>query len=191
MARRLPDFLSRNEIDALVETAINAVNSAPSESKRSAACRDFIMVKVCLHAGPRVAELCRLKIVNVDLDNTELRIRRGMGDKDRNVKFCKVLVLALREWTGSRRSGWLFPGTNGRHVSVRTFQIRLQALVRSAGFTKYVHPHTLRHGFARDLHRKKVSLRIIQELLGHASIATTHLYTHVETSDMQEAVYLL
>lgn len=191
MSRRLPEFLSRNEIDALVETAINAVNSAPSESKRSAAWRDFVMVKVCLHAGPRVAELCRLKIVNVDLDNTELRIRRGKGDKDRNVRFGKVLVPALREWIGSRRSGWLFPGTNGQHVAIRTFQLRLQSMVQRAGFNKHVHPHTLRHSFATDLHRKKVSIRIIQELLGHASIATTQLYTHVETSDMQEAVDLL
>jgi len=96
-SRCLPDFLSRNEIDTLVETAINAVNSAVSESERFASWRDFIMVMVCFHAGPRIAELCRLKIINVDLNNTELRIRKGKGDKDRNVRFGKMLVPALRE----------------------------------------------------------------------------------------------
>ena len=149
------------------------------------------MVQTELLAGPHVSELCDLEVTDIDLAGAVLAIRHGTGDKDRNVPIGKKLMTALRSWIDERKAGWLFPGPRGKHLDPRTFQLRLDTLARAAGIVKNIHPHMLRHSFATALLKRGVNLRIIQPLLGHASVATTQIYAHVDTEDMKFAVDLL
>jgi site-specific recombinase XerD len=191
MSRRLPSILTTPEIESLLLASRAAADTASTASKQRTAWRDFVMIQTGLLAGPRVAELCALEVSDIDLAGVVLAIRHGKGDNDRNVPIGVKLLPALREWIGVRTSGWLFTGPNGKRLSPRTFQRRLATLARKAGILKSTHPHMLRHSFATVLLEKGVNLRIIQELLGHSSVATTEVYTHVQTSQLKGAVDLL
>lgn len=175
-------------MDALLKTALAAVDNAPTSSKQLIAWRTFAMIETALKGGPRVAELCSLKVQDVDLMGAMLSIIEGKGSKDRNVSIGNKLVRILQEWIGDRRDGYLFPGPNGKRLSERTFQLRLEALCEAAGIPQHKrHPHCLRHTYATMLHRKKVSIRTIQAMLGHESIATTQIYVQVDSAEMKEA----
>jgi len=149
------------------------------------------MIETSLLAGLRVSELCNQRIEDVDLTTPELGIKQGKGCKDRNVSIGGRLLIVLREWIGDRRSGYLFPGPGGRKLSVRRVQERFAMLGAKASLIKKLKPHTLRHTFATTLLKRGANLRTIQELLGHASVATTEIYTHVDTTDKKKAVDLL
>lgn len=191
MSRRLPVILSLPETDSLLDAARAATNDARTPAKSLAAWRDFVMVQTGILAGPRVAELCSLRVQNVDLAGAVLSIIGGKGDKDRNVPIGKKLLVALREWIGDRQDGYLFPGPSGKRLTERAFQKRLAALAKAARINKRVHPHLLRHRFATSLLKKGVNLCVIQALLGHASVATTQIYAHADVEDMKNSVDLL
>lgn len=190
-ARVLPAILNADEIDSLLAAALEAANVARTPSKQAVAWRDFVMIQTGLLAGPRVSELCKLEVTDVDLASAVLSIRQGKGKKDRRVWLGNRLLTVLRAWIGERTAGYLFPGPNGRRLSPRTFQVRLERIVAAAKIMKPTHPHTLRHCFATALLKKGVNIRIIQRLLGHSSVAVTELYTHVEDGEMKKAVDLL
>ena len=190
--RRLPVPLKPTEAAALVTQACAVADKAPTPAKQFAARRDYAMIQTGLLAGPRVAELCALEVTDIDLDGSVISIRHGKGDRDRNVSIGKKLLRVLRWWIGKRKDGYLFCGPNGKKLSKRTFQLRLESLGKAAGIPrKQTHPHALRHAFALALLRKGVNLRIIQRCLGHASIATTELYLLIDSSDMKGSVDLL
>lgn len=190
--RHLPEPVSKNEIEKILAAALSAVNDAKTPKKQWCSWRDFVMIQTGLYAGPRVAELCALKVIDVDLGSgAQLAIKEGKGDKDRNVPIGNKLMPILTEWIGERKDGWLFPGPRGKQLVTRTFQKRLETLAKKAGLRKSIHPHMLRHAFATSLLRKKVNLRVIQQLLGHSSVAVTEIYTHVDVSALKEACDLL
>ena len=188
MARRLPVVLTQAEITSLLAAARAATNAARTPKKQLTSWRDFAMIQTGILAGPRVAELCALKVPDIDLAGAVLHILGGKGDKDRNVPIGKKLAPVLREWIGERTDGWLFPGPGGKQLATRTFQTRLAALARKAGITKTMHPHLLRHFFACSLLRSGADLTEVQELLGHANLATTAIYLHVEVGRLKPAV---
>lgn len=188
MARRLPIVLTQAEIDALLLAARSAADNARTPTKQLAAWRDFVMITTGLKAGPRVSELCDLEVSDIDLAGSILSIKHGKGDKDRNVPIGRKLAVALREWIGDRTQGVLFPGPKGKRLTPRAFQLRLEALAKAAGITKDVHPHLLRHSFACALLRSGTDVREVQELLGHANLATTAVYLHVDPARLQAAV---
>lgn len=192
MSRRLPSVLTAAELQSLLREAQEAVNTAKAPSKQFGAWRDFCMIQIGWLAGPRVAEMCALRVANVDLVGGSISIVAGKGDKDRNVPISAKLQPVLQEWIGARTDGWLFPGPRGKQLSERTFQLRLESLCKKAGIHRAkAHPHILRHTFATMLHKKKVSLRNIQQLLGHSSVAITEIYTHVNVDDLKGSVDLL
>jgi len=185
----LPVILTPQEAASLLTTARSAADDASTPSKQLSAWRDFVMVETGLLAGPRVSELCDLKVNNVDLAGATLSIVAGKGDRDRNVPIGKKLLKMLREWIGERTSGYLFQGPKGKRLSPRTFQLRLEALAQTAGIDrKKAHPHVLRHVFATQLLRTGADLREVMELLGHANLATTAIYLHVLTERLKPAV---
>ena len=189
MSRRLPVILTSAEIAALLNAARSAADAARTPTKQLAAWRDFIMIETGMRAGPRIAELCSLQVPDIDLVGAVLMIRRGKGDRDRNVPIGAKLLRMLREWIGERREGWVFSGPHGKKLSPRTFQLRLEQLAKAAGIhRRKAHPHVLRHCFACALLHTGSDIREVQELLGHTNLVTTAIYLHVQPEQLKAAV---
>ena len=189
--RRLPVILTDTEINYLLSAAINAIEKANTELQQFRSFRDYCMIQTGLLAGLRVAELCDLEIPDIDLVGQVINVKLGKNSKDRNIPFGAKLAEVLVEWIAQRKKGFLFPSPNGRQLNPRAFQRRLTKLAKAAKILKAVSPHKLRHSFATKLVDKGVNLRVIQELLGHANINTTQVYTHVSVDLMRAASDLL
>jgi site-specific recombinase XerD len=167
--RKLPVVLSADEVVRFLE-------AVPSLKSR-------IALTTVYAAGLRVSEVVRLKIGNIDSRRMVIRVEQGKGGKDRYVMLSPQLLEILRTyWRLTRPTHWLFPGRDQEHPLQPTV---LHAACRSArtaaGLAKRVTVHTLRHTFATHLLENGADVRIIQVLLGHASLSTTALYTQVAT----------
>ena len=183
----LPAVLTLQEVDAL-EAAID--QSLPEGR------RDHAMIEVLYSCGLRVSELCGLQLSDLFLDEGLLRVT-GKGNKQRLVPVSPKAVGELKRWTDERRLIDIRPGEEdyvfvshrrGRHLSRITVFHNLQVYARLAGIEKNISPHTLRHTFATHLLEGGANLRAIQAMLGHESIATTQLYTHLDRSFLREQV---
>jgi integrase/recombinase XerD len=185
LRRRLPGMLSPEEAAAVV--------SAPDTSTPHGL-RDRAMLELMYGSGLRVSELCGLELQALDLGEAMLRVR-GKGSKDRVVPVGSAAATAIaaylkagrpalaRRTTGSA----LFLSERGQALSRKTFWFGVKAAARRAGIAKPVKPHLLRHAFATHLLAGGADLRSIQELLGHADIATTQVYTGVERAALAES----
>ena len=184
---RLPRFLSQEEAARLVE--------APEMSERLGP-RDRALLELIYSAGLRVSETAGLDTENVDLEARQLRVT-GKGSKQRMVLIgnsarsaLALYVRDLRPSLVSRRSGSaLFLNRYGGRLSQRSIQEKVRRYAIKAAIGSGVHTHTLRHSFATHMLEGGADLRVVQELLGHASPATTQVYTHVTNTQAKE-VYL-
>jgi integrase/recombinase XerD len=184
--RVLPDFLSIEETDALL-------NAFPEKTEDLLTFRNRTILETIYACGLRVSETVNLKKENILADQQLLRVT-GKGDKERVVPIGgKALELILR-YIGEVRplllkndvTSIVFLSKNGHPLDrERVWGIIKQAAV-SAGINKNIHPHTLRHSFASHLLENGADLRVIQEMLGHADIATTQIYTHVDQRKLLE-----
>ena len=178
--RILPDCLSLEEVDALL-AAFPARGDALEVRNRA-------ILHLLYASGLRVSELTGLRIADADLENLLIRVR-GKGSKERIVPVAPQVVRLLRQYIdGARReliekiplSPYLFVSRTGRKLDrERVWAIIKEGALR-ANIDKNIHPHTLRHSFASHLLANGADLRIIQEMLGHADIGTTEIYTHVD-----------
>jgi integrase/recombinase XerD len=132
--------------------------------------------------GLRVSEVAVLRVEDIDSARMLIHVRQGKGQKDRIVPLSKVLLESLRAYWGVfRPKEWLFPGRNAQHpICVHTLQRACRRARKAAGLGKRVTPHTLRHCFATHLLEQGTDIRTVQALLGHATLSTTAIYTHVE-----------
>lgn len=169
-ARSLPIVLDQSEV-AQVLAAI-----------RSSTYRALAM---CAYgAGLRVSEACTLRAQDVDSKRRVIHVRDAKGARDRYVMLGDRLLVVLREYWRAERpplEGYLFPGQTDGHLSPDALRAVLKTAARTAGLSKKVTPHVLRHAFATHLLEGGTDLRVVQALLGHASIETTARYTHVST----------
>jgi integrase/recombinase XerC len=186
-SKLLPDFLLFDEVERL----FNAIDTSTPEGMR-----DRVLFELMYASGLRVAETAQLLVSNIDLNQHMLRIK-GKGSKERHVPFYPSIGRLLKEYLGRERN-MLLDGTRNDHVflnnrhkplSERGIQYLLDKYARLAGLNKTVHPHMLRHSFATHLLDNGADLRIVQELLGHAHLSTTQIYTHV-TVDRLKSAYL-
>lgn len=185
--RRLPSFLTLDEVKRLLE--------APDPSTPHGQ-RDRALLELFYASGLRVSELARLDLGQVNLDAREVRVW-GKGAKERMVLMGKPAAEALGtylsqgrlELLGNRRILALFLSHHGGRLTERSLQKILGKYAREAGINKRVYPHMLRHTFATHLLDGGADLRVVQELLGHASLASTQIYTHV-TQTQARKVYL-
>ena len=175
MTKRLPRALDVDQIDRLL--------SMPEDGFLDK--RDRAMLELFYSSGLRLSELVRLDLQDVDLGEGSARIR-GKGNKQRQVPVGRKAVQALSVWLAARAnllkgdSEALFISKRGRRLSVRSVQSRLDYRSRQMGLHQRVHPHMLRHSFASHLLESCGDLRAVQELLGHADISTTQIYTHLD-----------
>ncbi|BFI97554.1 MAG: tyrosine recombinase XerC [Rhodanobacter sp.] len=170
--RKLPVVLDVDEAATLVE----------SGGDGALAPRDRAMLELFYSSGLRLSELVGLRWVDLDLDGGEVRVL-GKGRKTRIVPVGRHAVAALRTLgatIGMTPESPVFRGRGGAAINPRTVQMRLRKLALAHGFAKHVHPHLLRHTFASHMLESSGDLRAVQELLGHADIATTQIYTHLD-----------
>ena len=170
--RKLPQVLDPDEAKALVEVPTDAPLGL----------RDRAMLELLYSSGLRVAELCALRWRDLQLDDGLVTVL-GKGSRQRSVPVGSHARRALEEWraeSGGTSDSPVFPGRGGRPISPRTVQVRMRLLAQRQGLFKRVHPHLLRHSFASHVLESSGDLRGVQELLGHADIATTQIYTHLD-----------
>jgi integrase/recombinase XerC len=180
---RLPRVLHDAELDALLRPA------EPVEGREHLAVRDQAVVELLYGSGLRVSELCSLRPTDLDLDRRQVLVW-GKGDKQRRVPLSQPAADALRQWlevvrpqlvdTRSPESP-LFVNQRGNPLTPRDVRRLLDRRARAP-----VNPHALRHTFATHLLDGGADLRSVQELLGHADVGTTQIYTHVSTDRLQQ-----
>lgn len=176
--RKMPNYLSEKEASRLLEFAAGDT-------------RTNLIVSLLAHTGMRVGELCNLKVDDVDLEEGVIGIYSGKGDRDRIVIIPDECREAVRKYLSVRfaidsRSKALIVSRRGTKLDTSTVQRIVRNLARDAGIRKKVTPHVLRHTFATAILRNGGDIRFIQQLLGHASVATTQIYTHVDDNTLKE-----
>ena len=170
--RKLPQVLDVDEATALVETDIGG----------PLAVRDRAMLELFYSSGLRLSELIGLRWLDLSLDDGEVRVL-GKGSKTRIVPVGRHAIAALRALgaeEGMQADSPIFRGRGGAPINPRTIQLRMNKLALQQGIPKHIHPHLLRHTFASHMLESSGDLRAVQELLGHADIATTQIYTHLD-----------
>ncbi|UXI68521.1 tyrosine recombinase XerC [Tahibacter amnicola] len=172
LRRKLPQVLDVDEASSLVEIPADGAEAV----------QDRAMLELFYSSGLRLAELTGLRWQAIDFSDGTVRLF-GKGAKTRVVPVgskAREALLALREQAGPQPDDPVFPGRNGRPIAPETVRRRLKRWAQSQGIWKRVYPHLLRHSFASHLLESSGDLRAVQELLGHADIATTQIYTHLD-----------
>ncbi|MFT3755105.1 MAG: tyrosine recombinase XerC [Pseudoxanthomonas sp.] len=170
--RKLPQVLDADEAVQLVEVPADAPLGL----------RDRALLELFYSSGLRLSELCALRWRDLDLQGGLVSVT-GKGNKQRIVPVGSHARMALQAWrdeTGAANDAPVFPGRGGAPITPRAIQIRIKQLAQRQGLFKHVHPHMLRHSFASHILESSGDLRGVQELLGHADIATTQIYTHLD-----------
>lgn len=143
--------------------------------------KHHILLILAYSAGLRVSEVVKLKVSDVDFSRMQILIRSGKGNKDRYSILSQRAADVLKDYIKMFKPDlWLFPGyPSNKHISIRTAQSVFEKSVYKAGIMKRVSIHVLRHSFATHLLEQGIDIRYIQDLLGHRSVKTTEIYTHV------------
>ncbi|MBP3984218.1 tyrosine recombinase XerC [Pseudoxanthomonas helianthi] len=170
--RKLPQVLDADEAVQLVEVPTDAPLGL----------RDRALLELFYSSGLRLSELCALRWNALDLTGGFVQVT-GKGNKQRIVPVGSHARAALQAWGDEQKApvdACVFPGRGGAPISQRAVQIRIKQLAHRQGLFKHVHPHMLRHSFASHILESSGDLRGVQELLGHADISTTQIYTHLD-----------
>jgi integrase/recombinase XerC len=175
--RRLPETLDVDQMGRLL--------AIPDEDGEAIVSRDRAIMELLYSSGLRLAELVGLDLINLDLRDRTVRVR-GKGNKERIVPVGREAVSALTDWLRERlavaKAGEtaLFLGRGGERLGRRAVQARVAYWARRQGVNMRVYPHLFRHSFASHILESGGDLRGVQELLGHADISTTQIYTHLD-----------
>ena len=186
IGEHLPEVLSTEEVDMLEQ----AIDLSKWEGHRNKA-----IIEVLFSCGLRVSELVNLKLSNLYLDEEFLRVE-GKGRKERLVPISPRAIKELELWFYDRRlmnikpgeEDYVFLNRRGAHLTRTMILIMIKRLAEEAGIHKTISPHTLRHSFATALLEGGADLRAIQAMLGHESIGTTEIYTHIDTHTLREEI---
>lgn len=191
---RQVEFLETEELDRLLAEPSKTPPGLPLARGGNTllALRDKAILELLFSTGLRVSELTHLKIENINLKRDEFTIR-GKGGKLRVVFLSSTAKDALKAYLAERRdaSPFLFVSHDRAHVNKggltpRSVQRIVERYAKEAGITKHITPHSLRHTFATDLLMNGADIRSVQSMLGHASITTTQIYTHVTNNQMKD-----
>ena len=162
----LPNYLTINEMKTLTISLENIKHRC--------------IIKLLYGSGLRLSELLHLKVTDIDSESMIIHIKNSKGNKDRVVMLSKALLEELRIYFIKYKPvDFLFEGQSGGMYSPKSVQVIVKNAASKAGIKKKVTPHTLRHSFATHLLEAGTDIRFIQQLLGHSSIKTTEIYTHI------------
>ena len=188
LPQHLPEYLSTEEVDALE----NSIDLTSNEGHRNRA-----IIEVFFSCGLRVSELTNLKLSDLFLTQGFIRVN-GKGGKQRLVPISERAIHELELWFDDRRQMKIKPGEEdyvflnrrGHHLTRTMILIMVKRQAEAAGIKKTISPHTFRHSFATALLKGGADLRIIQELLGHADLGTTEIYTHMDDESLRQEILL-
>jgi len=172
--KKIPAVLTKDEVKRLI-------NAIPTKKSK-------LMISMIYACGFRVSELINLKINDLNFEEMTGYVRQAKGKKDRIFNISKFLLNNLKKQVNNQRElnqEYLFTGPKGK-LTDRNLQKIVRKFAKKAGINKEVHPHTLRHSFATHLLENNVDIRKIQELLGHADLSTTQIYTHISTEELKK-----
>jgi integrase/recombinase XerC len=179
---RAPKAAKRLPVTLDVDQMAQLLARRPTDSLQV---RDLALMELFYSSGLRLSELTGLKLGDLDVASAQVRVL-GKGSKERIVPVGSVALKALDAWMSARQAlaapdeQSLFVSRKGGPLGARAVQLRVAAMARAAGLPQHLHPHMLRHSFATHLLESSRDLRGVQELLGHANISTTQVYTHLD-----------
>jgi integrase/recombinase XerD len=197
LPRPLPKILSFTEVETLLDRAASASERTADGTARRRAFRLYALLETLYATGLRVSELISLPRGVLTADDRVLTVK-GKGGRERLVPLndaarkalaAHLAAVAEDEANGRAKSPWLFPSSGAEHLTRQRFGQELKALAIAAGIEPArVSPHVLRHAFASHLLQRGADLRTVQQLLGHADISTTQIYTHVIEERLRKLV---
>ena len=184
--KRLPKYLSCGKQEALLKASNYGAHHHPNKWGSWLKDRDNLMILLLLDTGLRISELCAIRKSDIDLEQGTLRVF-GKGQKERQVILSDRCISAIREClkNGNGSDDIVFFNQQKRHLNTRHAWRIVQEIGERAGIEN-LHPHLLRSTYATNLRRRGADLQIIQQALGHASIVTTTLYSHIEDQDYRK-----
>ena len=185
--KKLPNFLQHDELKTIFDSI---------DMSTSLGLRNRLIIELLYATGIRVSELTSLKLSNINQNNNEIRIL-GKGNKERIVfygeyakKYLNLYINEARdELLDGNKSEYLLINNNGTPLTSRGVELVVNEVVKKAALKHNISPHVLRHTFATDLLNNGADLKSVQELLGHESLSTTQIYTHI-TNERLRSVYL-
>lgn len=188
--RTLPEVLEISD----AKLAMDSLATRAAEEESPISLRDVAMVEMLYASGARVAELCGLDLNDVDYDRQTIRVL-GKGNKERTIPVGNPAIRALNAYLkdardslkNSKSDNALFLGARGKRIDQRTVRTVVYDALQAIEGIERMGPHALRHSAATHLLEGGADLRTVQEILGHASLATTQIYTHVSTERLQKA----
>ena len=189
-ARTLPDVLTVAD----ASLAMDAMAARVGEEDGPISKRDAAMLEILYASGARVSELCGLDLEDIDYARQTIRVL-GKGNKERTIPIGNPAMRALELWlkngrdsiAGTKSERAVFLGARGKRIDQRTVRTMVYHALQALEGAEKIGPHALRHSAATHLLEGGADLRTVQEILGHASLATTQIYTHVSTERLQKA----
>jgi integrase/recombinase XerD len=190
---QLPGVLTLNEIKTLFRAVYRErqVCRECTGNAYKSIVRDIVVMELLFATGTRVSELCNLKIADVNMEQKYIKVN-GKGSRERIIQVCSSEIIAILEeyidLFHPRGSGFVYFFINrlGKRLSEQSVRFMIKKYVRLADIGKQVTPHTFRHTFATLLLEEDVDIRYIQQLLGHSTITTTQIYTHITQQKQKE-----
>ncbi len=179
--KKLPNYIEYNELESILKESLKGKNEK----------RNNLIIELLYASGIRVSELVNIKLSDINYDNKSIRVI-GKGNKERIVYFGEYAELSLKEYIENDRevldesdADWLFPSTKGKHLTTRTIELAINDIMKNVEIKCKVSPHTLRHTFATHMLNSGCDIRVVQELLGHESLNTTEVYTHISNEELR------
>ncbi len=173
--KRLPEVISREEVQQMLAATSNL--------------KHYTIIAILYSAGLRRSELLNLRLKDINIERRQIWVRGGKGKKDRTTLLSKNLIPEIRRYQNEYKPNyWFIEGPNRKPYSAASIAAVVKNAAKNARLKKTVTPHMLRHSFATHLMDNGVDTRIIQKLLGHNSIKTTSIYTHVSQKDLQKII---
>lgn len=167
---KIPVVLTKEEITQLIDSANNL--------------KSKLILQLLYSSGLRVSEIVNIKKEDINFEQNNGWVRAGKGKKDRIFIISKKLSPKLKKYS-EKNKDWKYLFSKEKPLSTRNIQKIIKNIVKKSGINKKIHPHTFRHSFATHLLDSGVDLRKIQELLGHSSISTTQIYTHISSEQLK------
>lgn len=181
LEKRLPKFIYYNDLLDIIEES----------TKDSDGVRDRLIIEMLYATGVRVSELVNIKYEDIDFNNRRIRVL-GKGNKERIVYYGEYAEEVLKEYISTHernRENYLFTNSKGDKITDRGVRYIIDNIMNKLSVKVHVTPHVLRHTFATDMLNNGCDIKVVQELLGHSSLRTTEVYTHVTNERLKEVYY--